>query len=185
MRITAIDFETANRDPASVCSVGIAVMEDGVLTDTYYSLIRPEANVGFFSSWNTKIHGITKSDVKDAPEFAEVYEQMKPFFENSLVCAHNARFDMGCLKAACLNTGRRIPYIRYFDTVELSRKAFPSLAHHRLDDMCGYLGIELDHHNALSDALGCLQIAVNIMNLTGIFDPEEMLENCGTRIYEL
>jgi DNA polymerase-3 subunit epsilon len=51
--------------------------------------------------------------------------------------------------------------------------------------MCGYLGIELDHHNALSDALGCLQIAVNIMNLTGLFDPEEMLESCGTRIYEL
>ena len=29
MKITAIDFETANGNPASVCAVGISVMEDG------------------------------------------------------------------------------------------------------------------------------------------------------------
>ena len=42
MKIAAIDFETANRNPASVCSVGISSYEDGAVEERYYSLIRPE-----------------------------------------------------------------------------------------------------------------------------------------------
>ena len=185
MNITAIDFETANNHPASICSVGTAVMEDGVIEEKYYSLIRPEANVSRFLPWNIQIHGIRPADVADAPDFRQVYKELLPLFDNALIAAHNARFDMGCLRAACLNCGLPVPVIRYFDTVELSRKVFPQLPHHRLNDMCGHLHIELDHHNALSDAYGCLMIAVQVMNLTGIYDPEEMLKACNTRIYTL
>ena len=38
----AIDFETANGNPCSVCSVGIVVVRNGIVTDTFYSLIQPE-----------------------------------------------------------------------------------------------------------------------------------------------
>ena len=38
----AIDFETANEQRASVCSVGIVIVREGEIVDTYYSLIRPE-----------------------------------------------------------------------------------------------------------------------------------------------
>ena len=47
------------------------------------------------------------------------------------------------------------------------------------------LNIELDHHNAGSDAHGCLMIAVEIMNLTGIYDIQELLKECHTRIYRM
>ena len=185
MKVAAIDFETANYDPASVCSVGISIMEDGAVEESYYSLIRPEKNVSRFSRRNIEIHGITPADVADAPSFAEVYKDMMKLFEGAIVTAHNARFDMGCLKAACLNTGRKIPVLEYFDTVELSRRVFPQMPHHRLNDMCDYLNIELTHHNALSDSYGCLMIVANVMNLTGIYDAREMLDACRTRIYTL
>jgi DNA polymerase-3 subunit epsilon len=99
--------------------------------------------------------------------------------------AHNARFDMACLKAACRHNGIPVPQLRFFDTVELSRKVFPHLEHHRLNDMCDYLHVELDHHNALSDSTGCLMIVMNVMNLAGIYEPEELLEACRTRIVTL
>ncbi len=185
MNILAIDFETANNNPASICSVGTAMMEDGAVEEKYYSLIRPEANVSRFLPWNIRIHGITPADVKDAPDFRTVYRELLPQFDNALIAAHNARFDMGCLKAACLNCGLPVPVIRWFDTVELSRHVFPQLPHHRLNDMCDYLQIELNHHNAQSDACGCLMIAAHVMNLTGIYDPEEMLAACRTRIHTL
>ncbi len=35
----AIDFETANENTYSPCSVGIAKFENGKLVDTFYSLI--------------------------------------------------------------------------------------------------------------------------------------------------
>lgn len=185
MKLTAIDFETANGNPASVCAVGISVMDDGSIEEGYYSLIRPERNVSYFSRFNIAVHGIQPADVKNAPDFKSVFRDMEPFLTDSIVAAHNAEFDMGCLKAACVNCGIPVPHLRYFDTVELSRRVFPYLPHHRLNDMCDYLRVELDHHNAMSDSMGCLMIAVHVMNLTGIYEPEEMLAACRTRIRQL
>ena len=185
MKLTAIDFETANGNAASVCAVGISVMEDGAVEEKYYSLIRPEKNVSWFAPGNISIHGIHPDDVKDAPDFREVYDQMKIYFDDAVVIAHNAGFDMKCLKAACLNTGIPVPAITYFDTVELSRKVFRNLEHHRLNNMCDYLGIELNHHNALSDSYGCLMIAASVMNLSGIYDPMELCAACNVRLKQL
>ena len=36
-----IDFETANGSPSSVCSVGIVIVRDGEVVDSFYSLIHP------------------------------------------------------------------------------------------------------------------------------------------------
>lgn len=38
----AINFETANQQRTSVCSVGIVIVRDGKIADSYYSLIKPE-----------------------------------------------------------------------------------------------------------------------------------------------
>ena len=36
-----IDFETANGCPSSVCSVGVVIVRDGEVVDSFYSLIHP------------------------------------------------------------------------------------------------------------------------------------------------
>ena len=41
----AIDFETANEQRTSVCSVGVVIVRDGEIVDHYYSLIRPEPGI--------------------------------------------------------------------------------------------------------------------------------------------
>ena len=38
----AIDFETANNERASVCSVGVVIVRGGEIEDKFYSLIKPE-----------------------------------------------------------------------------------------------------------------------------------------------
>ena len=53
----AIDFETANNSPTSVCSVGIVVVREGEFVDSFYSLIRPEPD--YYLYWNTRVHGLT------------------------------------------------------------------------------------------------------------------------------
>ena len=42
----AIDFETANNERTSVCSVGVVIVRDGEIVDTFYSLIQPEPKIG-------------------------------------------------------------------------------------------------------------------------------------------
>ena len=185
MNIAAVDFETANEHPASVISIGLSVMEDGMLERKVETLIRPKKSVCYFRRGNTMIHGIHPRDVKDAPEWPQVCEQLEPYFEDCIWAAHNASFDMGCIRAACRIYGMPVPSLRYFDTVELSRKAYPQIPHHRLNDVCDYLHIDLDHHRAGSDAYACLMIVGCTMTLAGIYDIEELLRQCGIRIYEL
>ena len=49
----AIDFETANGERSSVCSVGIVIVKDGVVREKIYRLIRPFPN--YYSYWNTQV----------------------------------------------------------------------------------------------------------------------------------
>ncbi|MDR1762987.1 MAG: exonuclease, partial [Dysgonamonadaceae bacterium] len=63
----AIDFETANYHPSSVCSVGVVIVRDGQIVEKIYRLIRPEPE--WYSYWNTQIHGLTAEDTQDAPVF--------------------------------------------------------------------------------------------------------------------
>ena len=37
----AIDFETANNERTSVCSVGVFIVKEGEFVDSFYSLIQP------------------------------------------------------------------------------------------------------------------------------------------------
>ena len=60
----AIDFETANGNRSSVCSVGIVVVRDGEIVDKYYSLIQPTPN--FYTRFTTAVHGLTMEDTGDA-----------------------------------------------------------------------------------------------------------------------
>ena len=55
---TAIDFETANMEPSSVCSMGLVVVRGGEVVDRFYSLIRPEPE--YYCYWNTRVHGLTR-----------------------------------------------------------------------------------------------------------------------------
>ena len=40
----AIYFETANQQPSSVCSVGVVMVRNGQVADSFYSLIQLEPN---------------------------------------------------------------------------------------------------------------------------------------------
>ena len=69
----AIDFETANFKPSSVCSVGICIVKDGEIVDNYYSLIRPVPN--YYNQRCQDVHGLGPSDTNDAPEFPEAWAE--------------------------------------------------------------------------------------------------------------
>lgn len=66
----AIDFETANQYRSSVCSVGVVIVRDGHIKDSFYSLIHPEPD---FYSWRCQqVHGLTSEDTADAEACAYI-----------------------------------------------------------------------------------------------------------------
>ena len=121
MNFTAIAFETANCARASVCAVGLVRVENGKTVAEYNTLINPET---YFDWRCVNVHGITPEDVESAPTFPKVWKEIKPFLSDNVV-AHNAPFDMSCLRAALAEF--RPPDASEFDyicTLAISRRLF-------------------------------------------------------------
>lgn len=158
----AIDFETANQYRSSVCSVGIVVVEQGIIRDSFYQLIKPNPN--FYCRWATDIHGIGYWDTINEQSFPEVWENIAGRIADLPFVAHNSPFDEGCLKAVHALYEMPYPDYQFYCTCRASRRIFPHLVNHRLHTVSSHIGFELrDHHNALADAEACARIAINIL----------------------
>lgn len=158
----AIDFETANAERSSVCSVGVVIVRDGEIVDTFYSLINPEPN--YYTYWCSRVHGLTREDTENAPVFPEVWKQIEPKIAGLPLVAHNQSFDEGCLKAVFRVYQMHYPGYDFYDTLCASRKAFPRLPNYQLHTVAAACGYCLEnHHHALADAEACAWIARKIL----------------------
>ncbi len=158
----AIDFETANNMPSSVCSVGVVVVRDGLFADSFYALIQPEPN--YYTYWCTRVHGLTRADTEEAPVFPYVWERIQPLIEGLPLVAHNKAFDEHCLKAVFKVYQMDYPDYVFYDTLRAARRCFPYLANHQLQTVAAECGYQLTlHHNALADAEACAWIAREIL----------------------
>ena len=177
----AIDFETANQQPSSVCSVGVVMVRDGQIVDSFYSLIQPEPN--YYNYCCQRVHGLSQCDTDDAPVFSKVWKQLEGhiadvFFSDQRTIddlryqiasipfvAHNARFDEDCLKAVFRVYQMDYPDYRFYDTLTASRRQFgQSLPNHQLQTVAVACGYDLqNHHHALADAEACAAKALYLL----------------------
>ena len=159
LNFAAIDFETANQFPTSVCSVGVVVVCAGEITDKFYSLIRPEPE--FYSYWNTRVHGIRMADTMLAPVCPQVWEQVVPRIEGLPLVAHNKGFDERCLKEVFRMYQLDYPDYEFHCSLQMARKHLKGLLpNYRLHTVSEFCGFELkNHHHALADAEACAWIA--------------------------
>ncbi|MDR0510569.1 MAG: 3'-5' exonuclease [Rikenellaceae bacterium] len=159
----AIDFETANSNPSSVCSVGVVVVRDGAIVERIYRLIRPEPE--WYSFWNTRVHGLTMADTGNEPVFPHVWSEIAPKIAGLPLVAHNSPFDEGCLRAAHRVYGMDYPDYAFLCTCRASRRVFAqTLTDHKLHTVAAHCGFDLtNHHYALADAEACAEIAIKIL----------------------
>ena len=158
----AIDFETANRERSSVCSVGVVVVRGGEVVDTFYSLIQPEPN--YYNYWCTRVHGLCQADTDDAPLFPDVWAQVESLIAGLPLVAHNSPFDEGCLKAVFRVYQMDYPDYVFLDTLRASRRQLRSLDNHQLHTVAAACGYRLErHHHALADAEACAWIARELL----------------------
>ena len=158
----AIDFETSGRESYSACAVGLTRIQQGQLQQTFYTLLRPPSSRVLFSD----IHGLTWSDLKNAPTFAQKWDEIAAFCAGAdFFLAHNAPFDRRVL-AACLNYAE-LPAcdVPFLCTLKGARKALRSIPSRSLDAVCRHFSIPLLHHHAASDAKACAEIYLRLKAL--------------------
>lgn len=150
----AIDFETANYQDDSACSMGLVKVKDGKIVAKKVYLVKPPYRNFVF----TYVHGLSWEDVSTAPTFGELWPEVEPLFEDvKFIAAHNARFDSKVLAACCRRYQVKSPTIPFSCSMQLARKVW-GIYPTKLSNVCQHLGIPLNHHEALSDALACAKI---------------------------
>ena len=160
----AIDFETANGNPGSVCSVGVVIVRDGIITERIYEMIKPEPE--WYAYWNTRVHGLTENDTRNALTFDKVWRKIEPRIENLPLVAHNSPFDEGCLRSVFKTYGMTYPDYEFHCTCRAARHVFGKtvLPNHQLHTVAAHCGFDLkNHHHALADAEACAVIALQIL----------------------
>ncbi|RZJ46231.1 MAG: hypothetical protein EON87_05395 [Brevundimonas sp.] len=158
MRAVAIDFETANEQRASPCSIGLAWINDGVIESVEHHYIRPPGMR--FASFNIKFHGICPEMVEDAGEFPEVFGALIPRLKGRTVLAHNASFDISVVRNTCDVYGMPYPEFDYLCTVKLAQATWADLPSGKLNHVCDHLGIKFKHHDAAQDAYACAELTL-------------------------
>lgn len=152
----AIDFETADFGRDSACAVALVRVENLQVVERAFRLIRPPRRKFHF----TYIHGITWQDVAREPTFGEVWPSLAPMLAGAkFLAAHNAAFDRGVLSACCAAAGLPPPQLPFRCTMRLARQTW-NLYPTKLPDVCSFLDIPLNHHDAASDAEACARIVL-------------------------
>lgn len=177
MDFISIDFEIANNNFDSACSIGMVFVEGLKIIDQKYFTIKPP--VEYYDPKMTEIHNLSDETLNNSPTFEEVWNEIDCYFKkDTLVIAHNAQFDMNVLRSCLITYDIPSPNFSYVCSIPLSNRAIKSKGvSQSLLDRTNYFNIKMDnHHNALSDAKACAELVIACMNKTKVKNIYEYLE---------
>jgi len=160
--LAIVDVETTGVSPSSdrIIEVAVIRVSGGKVVEEFSSLVDPERQI---SPRIWSLTGITDEDLRDAPLFRQIKDDLLRLLDGSILVAHNARFDYAFLRR---EFGReKIAYTsRCLCTARLSRMLFPQFRSHSLDAIIERFSLGCAHrHRALDDAkvlwdfMGCMK----------------------------
>lgn len=159
-----LDLETtgAKTPPCRITEVGAYRVKNGEVTGEFHSLVNPETPIPPFI---VALTGISDAMVAGAPKFAEIAIELLEFIGDSVLVAHNARFDLGFLN---YEIGRVFEDCKLGNpslcTVHLSRGLISEIENHKLKTVANYYAIDLvNHHRAAEDAHATAKIFLNLL----------------------
>ncbi|MFE3839579.1 exonuclease domain-containing protein [Pseudogemmobacter sonorensis] len=167
-RFIALDVETANDDPASICQIGLAFVRPDNSIITWAIYVDPDDD---FSPSNISIHGISEDTIIDAeaPFFEHAMAHIAPTLSTNTVFQHSD-FDRRCIAAACDACDIDMPAVKWADSVRVAQRAWPELkgnGGHGLASLRDYLGLSFRHHDGEEDARASAEVVLRAENTTG------------------
>lgn len=138
---TVFDVETTGMSPVGDRIVELAALR--VETDgsrrRFEQLINPGRRI---PSAVSAIHHITDAMVADAPDFAQIGSDFLDFAADSVLVAHNARFDLGFLQESLHRAGLPLWQGKTLDSLRLVRRTHPGLPSYRLQYLRRYFQLD-------------------------------------------
>ncbi|HEX2278399.1 MAG TPA: exonuclease domain-containing protein [Candidatus Tectomicrobia bacterium] len=151
----AFDTETTGLTPIVDRIVEVAALcfrLDGRELAAFQQLIDPRTAI---PDEARRVHGITDTMVRGQPPVDVVLPSLLAFLgtDDSILLAHNAPFDLGFLGMALARLGMTAPPHCLFDTLDLTRRLYPTWPSHALERVATSLQLTTgSQHRALADA---------------------------------
>lgn len=166
MRFVAIDVETANPGMSSICQIGVARYEHGMLAAEWHTLVDPD---DYFDDFNIAVHGIDESSVKGAPTFRDIADELWANLQDHVVVSHT-HFDRVALHQASQRHNLAFPNLTWLDSARVARRTWEEVAWkgYGLYSVCDKLGYAFKHHDALEDAKAAARVLIAAIEKTGL-----------------
>ena len=174
-----IDVETANPDVSSICQIGLAHFENGVLKNEYETMVNPE---DYFDSINVDIHGITYNNVRNSPKFPEIFDQLIEAFSDNVLLTYTA-FDRSSINKASLKYKLQPITNTWLDCAKVVRRHWNEFSYrgYGLRNIADFIGLEFSHHKALEDAKAAGIIFNKILQDSNL-NIDDWISRCNKKI---
>ena len=162
----ALDVETANADPSSICQIGIVSIRCGVIEGSVSMLVNPEMP---FNCFNVRLHGISERTVGNSETLPHIHRRLRCLLGGMVVVSHTS-FDRVAIDSAIKRYGLVPIQVTWLDSAMIARRAWPRRYGRRgwsLARIAGDLGISFSHHDAVEDARAAGEIVLNACRKTG------------------
>jgi DNA polymerase III subunit epsilon len=180
-----VDLETTGTSPTRdrITEVGAVRARGGEVLAELRTYVHPGTPI---PAAITALTGITDADVRDAPRIEQLLPTVLSFLDGAVLVAHNARFDLGFLRAAAERSGLPEPCPVVIDTVTLARRLVRSEVRDlRLATLAAHLRSPVaPDHRALSDARATLHVLHALIERAhglGVVTLEDLVELATVR----
>ncbi len=157
------DIETTgfNSNIDKITEIAVCKVRNGEIIDEFTTFVNPERNI---PEEVQELTHITPDMVKDAPTIDEVLPEFLEFTKDTILVAHNARFDIGFIKHfANVQKLEFAPYV--VDTLTMARELYPNLENHKLGTIAEHLEVSLEGaHRAINDTRATAKIFIKMQN---------------------
>ncbi len=143
-----------------ITEIGAVKVKNGKIVDSINWLINPQMEI---PQNIQELTGITNEMVKNAPVLDSIIQEIKSYFGEHPIVAHNASFDYTFMRNAFENIDETIENT-VIDTVEMAKIIFPEFKRYNLKSLCKRLKISLEnHHRASDDARATAEILISML----------------------
>ncbi|MBI3685821.1 MAG: 3'-5' exonuclease [Actinobacteria bacterium] len=152
LNYVVVDVEGNGQQAPDLVELAVVPITVGIIGAPVSWLVKPDQPIRHFA---TRIHGLTNSDVADAPVFAAIGDEVLRALDSAALVAHHAHVDVGVLQRKL--GGWHCPEV--FDTLKLARRLLPGQDSYRLGALVEALKLDselpegLTPHRATYDAL--------------------------------
>ena len=176
--VIAFDVEFTGLEGAPhLLEIGAVRVEEGEVQEHFQCLVAPPVPI---TPEVTALTGIDEGMIRSAPFAREALGNFFEWMGDSVLLAHNARQDAHVLAFECARAQLAAPDNAIFDSLALTRKAWPEAPDHGLATLIEHLCIKADPlHRALADATACWQVCAASLEQLGAGDEFSFADLCA------